>query len=120
MMSVRKLSWRQIPAWALAAFFVVGSGINLAAPPATATDYLRWGYPAWFHFVTGGLELATAILLALSATRLVGATLGCMVMLAATATVAVHGEYAHAIPPIVVFALATTVGWTSLRIRSAT
>ncbi len=25
-----------------------------------AQEYLRWGYPPWFHFVTGSLELTTA------------------------------------------------------------
>jgi DoxX-like protein len=81
-----KISWPQVPASALAAFFVVGSLSNIFAPGSIYEEYLRWGYPHWFHFVTGSLELATAVLLAQSRTRLWGAALGCGVMLAAFAT----------------------------------
>jgi hypothetical protein len=57
-----KISWRQVSALALAAFFVVGSLSNIFAPPSIYEEYLRWGYPRWFHFVTGSLELTTAVL----------------------------------------------------------
>ena len=82
-----KISWRQVSALALAAFFVVGSLSNIFAPGSIYEEYLRWGYPPWFHFVTGSLELTTAVLLAQARTRLWGSALGCTVMLAALATV---------------------------------
>src|ERR1700684_1687787 len=92
-----KISWSQVsmqvPALALATFFVVGSLINIFAPGSTYEEYLRWGYPHWFHFVTGSLELTTAVLLAQARTRPWGSALGCTVMLAALATVTLHGEY---------------------------
>ena len=72
-----KISWRQVPALALAAFFVVGSLTNIFAPGSIYQEYLRWGYPHWFHFVTGSLELTTAVLLVRARTRLWGAALGC-------------------------------------------
>jgi hypothetical protein len=34
-------------------------------------------------------------------------------MTAAAATVIIHGEYAHAIPPIMILTLAAVVGWMS-------
>ena len=71
-----KISWRQVLALALAAFFVVGSLSNIFAPPSIYEEYLRWGYPRWFHFVTGSLELTTAVLLARAQTRLWGSALG--------------------------------------------
>ncbi|WP_449427982.1 DoxX family protein [Rhodanobacter umsongensis] len=52
-----KISWRQILPFALAAFFVVGSLSNIFAPGSIYGEYLKWGYPRWFHFVTGSLEL---------------------------------------------------------------
>ncbi len=115
-----KISWRQIPArqvsaLALAAFFVVGSLSNIFAPGSIHEEYLRWGYPHWFHFVTGSLELATAVLLARSRTRLWGAALGCAVMLAALATVTLHGEYGHGVPPLVAATLSIVVGWIAWR-----
>ena len=90
-----KINWRQVPALALAAFFVVGSLSNIFAFGSIYEEYLRWGYPHWFHFVTGSLELTTAVLLAQARTRLWGSALGCTVMLAALATVTLHGEYGH-------------------------
>src|ERR1700730_18716539 len=82
-----KISWRQVSALALAAFFVVGSLSNIFAPGSIYEEYLRWGYPHWFHFVTGSLELTTAVLLAQARTRLWGSALGCTVLLAALASV---------------------------------
>jgi len=102
---------------ALAAFFVVGSLTNIFAPGSVYQEYLRWGYPHWFHFVTGSLELASAVLLARSRTRLWGAPLGCSVMLAALATVTLHGEYGHGVPPLIAATLSIIVGWFAWRQR---
>jgi uncharacterized protein YybS (DUF2232 family) len=107
-------TWNATLAWVLAAFFIVGSVINVLAPGSTAAEYQRWGYPDWFHFVTGALELAAAVLLALTSTRLLGAGLGVVVMLAAIATVVLHGEYFRAAPPFVVLILLALVIWTAL------
>lgn len=114
-----KISWPQVVPLILAAFFVVGSLSNIFAPGSIYEEYLRWGYPRWFHFVTGSLELTTAILLFRAPTRVLGSALGFTVMLAALATVIVHGEYGHAIPPLVVATFSLVVGWMSWRKRPA-
>jgi DoxX-like family len=98
--------------WALSAFFVLGFVINSFAVKLVGPDYRRWGYPDWFHFVTGGMELAVALLLPTPATRPFGIALGCGIMLAAAATVIFHREYRRAGPPILVFVLLALVGWT--------
>jgi len=112
-----KISWRQVLAWALAAFFVAGSLGNIFAARSIIEEYARWGYPTWFHFVTGSLELTTAALLVWAPTRLWGAALGCTVMCAALGTVIIHGEYGHAAPPLVVAGLAIVVGCVTWRNR---
>jgi hypothetical protein len=114
-----RISRRQVLPLALAAFFVVGSLSNIFAPESIYQEYLKWGYPRWFHFVTGSLELTTAILLFRAPSRLLGSALGCTVMLAALATVILHGEYGHAVPPLVAATLALVVGWMSWRKRVA-
>lgn len=114
-----KISWRQVLPFALAAFFVVGSISNIVAPGSIYEEYLAWGYPRWFHFVTGSLELTAAILLFRAPSRLFGSALGCSVMLAALATVIIHGEYAHAVPPLIAATLSLVVGWMSWRKRVA-
>ena len=114
-----RISWRQVLPLVLAAFFVVGSLSNILAPRSIFEEYLKWGYPHWFHFVTGSLELMTAILLARARTRLWGSALGCTVMLAALATVTLHGEYGHGVAPLVVATLSIVVGWIAWRNRLA-
>jgi hypothetical protein len=110
-----KISWRQALPLVLATFFVVGSLINIVAPGSIYEEYLKWGYPPWFHFFTGTMELTAAILLVRKPTRLTGALLGGSVMFAALATVVIRGEYAHAVPPLVAVTLSLVVGWTSAR-----
>ncbi|WP_218182794.1 DoxX family protein [Pseudomonas gingeri] len=114
-----KISWRQVLPLALAAFFVVGSLSNIVALGSIYEEYLKWGYPRWFHFVTGSLELTAAILLFRAPSRLLGSVLGCAVMFAALTTVIIHGEYGHAVPPLVVAILSLVVGWISWRKRMA-
>ena len=112
-----KIAWGQVLALAISAFFVVGSLSNIIAPGPIYQEYLKWGYPRWFHFLTGSLELTTAVLLARASTRLLGSALGCTVMLGALLTVALHGEYGHAVPPVIVATLTIVVGWISWRRR---
>jgi hypothetical protein len=114
-----KISWRQVLPLALAVFFVVGSLSNIFAPGSIYGEYLKWGYPRWFHFVTGSLELTAAILLFRAPSRLLGSAVGCTVMFAAMATVIIHGDYGHAVPPLVVASFSLVVGWISWRKRVA-
>jgi uncharacterized membrane protein len=114
-----RISWRQILPLALAAFFVAGSLSNIIAPGSIYQEYLKWGFPRWFHFVTGSLEFTTAVLLFRTPSRLLGPALGCAVMLAAVATVIIHGEYGHAVPPLVAATLSLVVGAMNWRKKMA-
>jgi len=104
------LPWMTILAWGIAAFFLLGAFINTFATNKVEPEYRRWGYPDWFHFVSGGLELIVALLLPAMMTRLFGATLGAAIMVAAVATVCRHREYRRAVPPIIVLVLLAIVG----------
>lgn len=110
-----KISWCQVLPLVLATFFLVGSLSNIFATGSIYEEYLKWGYPRWFHFVTGLLELTTAILLFRAPNRLLGSALGWTVMLAALMTVIIHGEYAHAVLPFVAATLSFVVAWISWR-----
>ena len=102
---MRNITARQVLAYILVGFFIIGAAGNIMAPKTIAEEYARWGYPHWFHFVTGCLELTSAFLMARSASRIVGSLLGSCIMAAAIATVVFHGEYSHAIAPLVVLGL---------------
>ena len=58
-----------------------------------------------------------AVLLAQARTRPWGSALGCIVMLAALATVTLHGEYGHGVAPLVAATLSIAVGWIAWRKR---
>jgi len=92
---------RALIVWGLLAFFVLGCIMNIAAPESVAADYARWGYPDWFHYVTGVFEGAAAMLLARQVTRRKGALLAALVMLGALATLLLNGEFGHALAPAI-------------------
>lgn len=104
-------NWPSILAWLLAAFFLVGASANLFAGEATVEEYRGWGYPGWFHYVTGVLELSTAVLLTMPATRLAGSAVGGVVMVGAAGTLILHGELVHALLPLAILALLGLNGW---------
>lgn len=93
---------RGLVAWGLVAFFLVGGVVNIVPPESVTADYARWGFPDWFHHVTGMLELGAAFLLLRLSTRRAGALLAALVMAAALVTVLINGEYDHAVAPGVV------------------
>ena len=74
---------------------------------AVQAGFIRWGYPAWWNFVTAAFEVLGAALIVLPETRIWGLALGAMVMIAAIATVTWRREYMH-LPPAV--ALAALIG----------
>ena len=114
---MRRPNWISILRWLLAAFFAFGGIGNIYASEGILADYQRWGYPAWFPYVTGALELATSILL-MTRHPLWGAGVGSAVMAAAAATVLFHGEILHAIPPSVTLALSASLAALLKRTRT--
>ena len=96
--------------WLLAAFFLIGAVVNWIAPKPIREDYARWGYSAWFHYVTAILEALVAGMLLAPETRIIGAALGAVVMLAALATLVRGREWKHMIAPTVVLLVALIVG----------
>lgn len=108
---MKNINWRAAIAWLLAAFFVLGGVMNIFVSPQAVADYERWGYPAWFHYVTGTLELTAAALLIRKKTRFLGAMLASLVMIAAATTVLSNGEISHALAPLIVLAVSIVVAW---------
>ncbi len=113
----RRIAWSRLITILLILVFAAGALLNLIAPPPIVEDYARWGYPGWFHFITAACELATAILLGRRMTRSLGITLGNVVMFAATAILIVHGEWAHAIGPVAILLLLTSLATRTRRER---
>ncbi len=76
-----------------------GAGLfNAIGTAATQSSFVRWGYPRWWCRVTGILEMASAVLVALPTTRAMGLILGAVIILAATLTVVRHRAFSHLAP----------------------
>ena len=87
-----------VSGWLAAAAFLVAGIINLRGSLAVRRDFVRWGYPAWWCRVTGGLEIIIAVLTCLPATRGAGLILGAIVIAVATFTVLRHRNFSHLMP----------------------
>ena len=110
-MNFTKLSWRNILAFLLSAFFLLGAIGNFTAFGNIAEEYARWGYPHWFHYITALIEFSSSALIARLSTRFWGGLLGCSAMIGASTTVLAHGEYLHSIPPLLILVAVSIVTW---------
>lgn len=99
------VSGASLLAWILVAAFLGAGSFNIRGSASTKEGFVRWGYPAWWNVVTGGLELLAAALVAFPPTRLAGLLLGGAICLAAVATIVRHREYAHLPPGVALTAL---------------
>ena len=85
---------------------MIGAGlVNFAGPQSVRASFARWGYPAGFHRVTGGLEVVAGLLLLISATSRAGAMVSAVILVAAVATLMRHRDWSH-MPGAVVLASA--------------
>ncbi|RKF17617.1 DoxX family protein [Altericroceibacterium spongiae] len=107
--------WQNLYAWLLSAFFLLGGWLNIFADPELVEEYRHWGYPGWFHYVTGMAEWASAGLIAFSVTRFWGSVLGCAIMAAAAISVSLQAEYTHALMPLIILVLTAFNGWIAWR-----
>ena len=84
--------------WLLTAAFFGAGLFNAIGSAATQASFVRWGYPAWWCRVTGALEIAVAVLVALPAARAVGLALGALIVAAAVVTIVRRREFSHLAP----------------------
>ena len=96
--------------WLLAAGFLGAGLFNAIGMPGTQSDFVRWGYPHWWSGLTGGLEIVSAVLIALPASRIFGLALGAIIITAAVMTVLRHREFSHLVPLGVFVALIALAG----------
>ena len=99
-------SFESILAMIVAALFAIAGVVNLARPGAVKRDFARWGYPAWFQFLCGALELLSAALLLGQQTRVWGLALAGTIMLGALFTLLRNREpFGHLAPALIFSAL---------------
>jgi DoxX-like family len=99
--------------WLLIAGFFGAGLINAIGTSGTQSDFARWGYPRWWSIFTGGLEIMSAVLIAVAASRVVGLALGAVIIAAAVLTVLRHRDFSHLVPLSVFVALIAIAGTSS-------
>jgi hypothetical protein len=101
-----------LPIWLLAAGFLGAGAFNTMGKAGTRNDFARWGYPPWWNVFTGGLEIVSAVLIAIPAGRIIGLALGTLIIAAAVLTVLRHRDAPHLVP-LGVFSALIVLAWIS-------
>ena len=91
--------------WFLVAGFFGAGLFNAIGTSATQSSFVRWGYPPWWCRLTGGLEMMSAVLIALPVSRILGLALGAVIIAAAVFTVLRLRDFSHLVPVGVFVAL---------------
>jgi hypothetical protein len=102
-----------ISIWLLVAAFSGAGLFNAIGTHSTREGFVRWGYPSWWHRITGGLEILSAILIALPLGRQAGLVLGAIIIAVALLTVLRHREYVHLAPLGMFLALVALAAFSS-------
>jgi membrane protein HdeD len=80
---------------ALGIVMIRAGAVNFVGPGSVRDSFARWGYPAGFHRVTGGLEVTAGLLLLIPATSRAGAIGSAAILLAAVMTLIRHRDWTH-------------------------
>lgn len=91
--------------------FVLSGATKLAGAEMYVTNFTKWGYPIWFMYLTGLIEVVCAVLLWPRQTRLIGALGLVATMVGAILTHLLNQEAAMIAAPVVLLVLAAIVAW---------
>jgi putative oxidoreductase len=72
-------------------------------------NFTRWGFPLWFMYLIGAVELAGGLLLLIPGGAAFGALLLICTMIGAVATHLVHADGVHVVPSLVILVLCTVI-----------
>lgn len=96
--------------WLAAAVFFTGGIANATGVSKIRDSFVDLGFPAWWCWITGALELATALMLLVPASRAYGVALGTCIMIAALAAILRQRAYGHLPAPLLFLFLLVRAG----------
>jgi uncharacterized membrane protein YphA (DoxX/SURF4 family) len=95
----------------LLALAFAGAGIaKLLSAPMMVAEFALFGYPAWFLYVVGTLEVLSAIFFLVPRLRVVATGIVLCIMVGAIFSHVTHGQVGMAIGPLVLLVLAVALG----------
>ena len=96
----------------LGVFFLAAGGSKIVNPDAHVAKFTHWGYPLWFMYLTGGIEVVAGMALWISLVRLYGVLFLSVTMVGAAITHLRAGEMGAVPIPIVLLFLLLALAWT--------
>lgn len=95
----------------LGMFFIMAGGKKLLGLPAQIDSFFRWGYPLWFLYLIGAIELVGGISLLIPQLRLFAILMLSVTMIGASITHFRAGEMAAVPVPIILLVLLLILAW---------
>jgi putative oxidoreductase len=88
-----------------------GAGIaKLLSAPMMVAEFALFGYPPWFLYVVGALEVLSAIFFLVPRMRVVATAIVICIMVGAIFSHVAHGQFGMAIGPLLLLVLAIALG----------
>ena len=94
----------------IALFFIAAGWSKVVHPERHIDSFVRWGYPAWFVYFTGVIELCGAGFLLIPKGRLVGVAVLGVTMIRAALTHLQAGEITAVPVPLVLLVILSILG----------
>lgn len=110
------MDFRKVGVWTAtifvgAIFFMVGASKIVQSGMWQQRFATQWGLPPWLAIITGLAELTGAVLILLPRTAVYGGSIIAAVMIGATGTHAMSGEFGNLAVTAVLGGLAAFVAW---------
>ncbi len=95
--------------------FIVAGVDKLVGDPNQVRHFAEWGYPLWFLYLTGVIELGGGVSLFIPPVRFYGILILSTTMVGALVTHLKAGEFGLAPIPLILLVLLLTLAWTMKR-----
>ncbi len=92
--------------------FLSAGGSRLLNPDVHVERFAHWGYPLWFLYLTGGIEVVSGAFLLIPRARLYGVLLLSVTMIGAFLTHLRAGEMGALPIPLILLLLLLFLAWT--------
>lgn len=96
----------------LGGMFIMAGGTKLMGSHSQVEHFAQWGYPLWFLYLTGLIEVAGGICLFIPKAQFYGIVVLSVTMVGAALTHLKAGEFSAFPVPIVLLSLLVTLAWT--------
>jgi len=107
--------YRNVVGWLLSLFlgyeFAVSGIAKLTTKPRMVAAFHTFGYPLWFMYLTGCIELISVVLVLFPRTAVLGAGVLVCVMIGALFSHLTHGEVEAIRMPVILLLAALALAW---------